>query len=168
MLVRLLQPRAEGARVETIRLNVGEHGEQRIDARFDRTLAQQLGAEAVNRVHVRLFERFERLLEPPADVVVRRSGALVLERFAQPQLQLARRFLRERDGDDLDHRRAPRREDAQDPVHELRRLAGASRRLDDQRVVEILGNRPPRLSVTSHCHECRPSCLSCPPDPTSM
>ena len=52
---RLLQPRAEGARVETIRLNVGEHGEQRIDARFDRTLAQQLGAETVNRVHVRLL-----------------------------------------------------------------------------------------------------------------
>jgi hypothetical protein len=44
-------------------LRLGEDRKQRIDARFDRPLAQQLGAEAVDRVDVGFLERFERVLE---------------------------------------------------------------------------------------------------------
>ena len=67
VLQRLLQPRAERAAVDAVRLRLGEDGEQRIDARFDRPLAQQLGAEAVDGVDVRFLERLERLFEPVAD-----------------------------------------------------------------------------------------------------
>ena len=56
---------ARNARVvQAVRLRLGEHREQRIDARFDRPLAQQLGAEAVDGVDVRFLERLERVLEP--------------------------------------------------------------------------------------------------------
>ena len=49
---------ARNARVvEAVRLRLGQHREQRIDARLDRPLAQQLGAEPVDRVDVRFFER---------------------------------------------------------------------------------------------------------------
>src|SRR5581483_10403698 len=79
---RLLQKRAERAVVEAIRLLFGEDGKQRIDDRLDRTLPQELRAEAVNRVDVRFFERRKRVVE------VRRSGArlaaALLERLAQP------------------------------------------------------------------------------------
>src|SRR6266849_8488577 len=47
---RLLEPRAERPRVQTVGLRLGQDGEQRIDARLDGTLAQQLGAESVNGV----------------------------------------------------------------------------------------------------------------------
>ena len=40
-----------------------EDGKQRVYPRFDRPFANQLRAEPVNRVHVRLFELFERLVE---------------------------------------------------------------------------------------------------------
>ena len=47
-----------------IGLRLGQDGKQRIDARFDGTFANQLGAEAVNRVDVRFLEPLERLVEP--------------------------------------------------------------------------------------------------------
>ena len=81
----------------------GQHREQRIDARLDRPLAQQVGAEAVDGADVRFLERLQRLVQ--ACRAARRSGAparaLAFERFAQPQLQLAGRLLGERDRDDL-------------------------------------------------------------------
>ena len=141
ILQRLLQPRAERAIVETIRLRLGQHGEQRIDARLDRPLAQQLRAEAVNRVDVRFLERLEGFFQQPAYLVIRRHGALLLQPFPEPQLQLAGGLLGERHGDDLLHRRAPGREHAQDAIDELRRLAGAGRSLDDERVVEVFDDR---------------------------
>src|SRR5262249_1088619 len=52
ILERLLQPGAERARVEPIRLGLGQHREQRIHGRFHGTLAQKLGAETVDRVDV--------------------------------------------------------------------------------------------------------------------
>ena len=141
ILQRLLEPGAEGARVQPVGLRLGQHGEERIDARLDRPLAEQFRAEAVDGVDVRLLERLERVLETRRRA--RRSAcgrdrrALLLERLAQAQLQLAGGLFGERHGDDLVHRRAAGREHAEDAVDELGRLAGAGRGFDDERVVEI-------------------------------
>ena len=64
ILQRLLQPRVEGARVQPIRLRLGHDGEERVDARLDGPLPQEIRAEAVDRVDVRFLELRERLLQP--------------------------------------------------------------------------------------------------------
>src|SRR5438067_2317427 len=56
--------------------------------------------------------------------------------FAQSQLQFAGGFFRERDGDDFANFGAAGFDDADDSAHQLGRLAGAGRGLDDQRVVQ--------------------------------
>src|SRR6266542_4236098 len=58
-----LQPSPKRLVEETFLLCFGQHREQRIDAGFHGTLAQQLGAEAVNRADVRFFELPERGIE---------------------------------------------------------------------------------------------------------
>ena len=70
--------------------------------RLDRPLAQQVGAEAVNRADVRLLEVGERRVEAPA-LRAALAGPLRarFELRAQPQLQLAGRLLGERHRDDL-------------------------------------------------------------------
>src|SRR3954471_16700268 len=47
ILQHLLNPAAKRPRVEAIGLRLGEYGEQRVDAGFDRALAEQLGAASV-------------------------------------------------------------------------------------------------------------------------
>src|SRR5207249_7809628 len=74
-------------------------------------------------------------------------------------LQLAGGFFGEGDGDDFDHLRAPRREHAQDPVDQLRRLAGAGGGLDDERRVEIVFDRLPGVGVVAY-HACHHFLLS--------
>ena len=104
----LLEPSAERIVEQPRRRRLGEHFEQRIDARLDRPLAQQVGAEAVNGADVRFFQR----LSAPhraGDAVRRRScdrRAFAIEPLAQSQLQFAGGLLRERDGDDLVDRRS--------------------------------------------------------------
>ncbi len=51
-----LKPCLKRRIVQAARLRLGEHRKQRIDARLDRTLAEQVGAEAVNRADLRFFE----------------------------------------------------------------------------------------------------------------
>ncbi len=58
VLQRLLHPAAKCARIQPVGLHVGEHREQRIDARLDRPLAEEFGAKSVDRVDVRFFEMF--------------------------------------------------------------------------------------------------------------
>ncbi len=84
---------------------------------------------------VRLFQRLQREVQPLLFLVCRRVAREV-ERFPQPQLQFAGGLLREGHGHDPAHFGAARRQDADDAVHELSRLARARRRLDDQRGVE--------------------------------
>ena len=52
----LLQPASERLVEQPRRRRLGEDLEQRIDPRFDRALAQQVGAEAVDGADVRLLE----------------------------------------------------------------------------------------------------------------
>src|SRR6516162_6611572 len=61
---------------------------------------------------------------------------LLLESGADSELQLTRRFLGEGEGRDALHRAAPFGEDVDQPPDELGRLAGARRRLNDQRLIE--------------------------------
>jgi hypothetical protein len=147
---RLLKPRAERPPIDAVGLRLGQHDEQRIDARLHGALAQQLGAEPVNSIDVRFLERFEREVQSVANLASRRVGALLFQLFAKPQLELARRLFSEGDGDDLDHGGAPGREDPKDAVHQLGGLAGACCRLDDQRVVEILGDGAAGIVIVLH------------------
>src|SRR5262249_5352634 len=65
--------------------------------------------------------------------------ACLLEPGAKPELQLAGRLLGERERGDRLHGPAPLGENVDEASDQLARLAGARRRLDDQRLVE----RPP-------------------------
>src|SRR5438093_1860701 len=135
ILKRLLQPRREGAVVQPSRLRFREHDEQRVDARFNGTLAQQLGAKSMDRIDMRFLERLERIFKPlPHRVVLASPRTVLLEPFTQSQLELACRFLCKRHRDDLGHRRATGRENAQDSIAHLGRFAGTSRGSDNQSV----------------------------------
>ena len=136
---RRLEARPETSRerlVEQARgLRLGEHHEQRIDARLDRALAQQVGAEAVNGADVRLFEvasaSSERVRVATSAVA---RGAL--RASPQPQLELARRLLGEGDRDDAIDGGPPASQDIDDAVDEHGGLAGARRGFDGQGLVE--------------------------------
>ena len=54
------QPRKRVGK-QALGARLGEHVEQRIRARFDRTFAQQIGAEAVDGADVRFFEPLDRV-----------------------------------------------------------------------------------------------------------
>ena len=95
----VLQPGAKGTRVQRVGLGIGEDGEHRIDAGFDGPLAEDVGAESVNGVDVRVFERFR----PARDVQPRRLKPAPFRSRAprETRLQLAGCLLGEGDGDDL-------------------------------------------------------------------
>ena len=102
----LLQPAAERLVEQTLRSGFGQHLEQRVDAGLDRPLAQEIGAEGVDRADVCFFElRAARGRRARARCRVARwlspAAAFDVEPFAQAQLQLAGGLLRERDGNDL-------------------------------------------------------------------
>ena len=121
---------------------LGEDVEERIDAGLDRPLAQQVGAEAMDGADVGFFELRERGVERRLACSSLRLGrALALEPLAQPQLQLARRFLGERDRDNLVRPSARPSRGSARSGHELGRLAGAGSGFDDERVVERVGDR---------------------------
>jgi hypothetical protein len=148
-----LEPSGKRALIKTICLRLCEHSEQRIDSSLNRTFAQQLCTETVNRVDVSFFERLERMLQPSAYFIVRGCGTLRLEALAEPKLQFASRLLSERHGDDLFHPRAHGRrtgKDAQDPIDELSRFAGSRRRLDYERLLQVVDDRPPCASIWGH------------------
>src|SRR5262249_34139690 len=112
------------------------------DARFDRPLAQEVGAEAVNRAQVGFFEALDGLLETSCGIAARCGlDACALELFAQPQLQLAGSLLAERHRDDLRDLGPARLNQADDAPDELGRLAGPGSGFDDQRVVERLADQ---------------------------
>jgi hypothetical protein len=148
----LLQPSAKRLLEQTLRLRLRQHREQRIDTRFHRPFAEQLGAESVNRADVRLFQACQRAIEQLPCVVVGRPATLALERFPQAQLQLAGRLFSERHRDDLRDARPAGPEYPQDPLHQLRGLAGTRGRLDDERIVERVGDGIARRLIGQGAH----------------
>ena len=101
VLERLPKPDRERLVEEATRLRLGEHREQRIDAGFHGTLAQQIRAEAVDGADMRLFQVAQCLFEARAclRIVVRRLAS-VFQLLPEPQFELPCRLFRERDRDD--------------------------------------------------------------------
>ena len=130
-----LQPVGEGFVEEARGLPFGEHGERRIDARLHGPLAQQVGAEAVDRADVRFLEALHGAFERRG-CLAGGGGARVFELLAQPQLEFAGRLFRERDGHDLVDGGAAGFDEAHDALHEFGRLAGAGGGFDHERRVE--------------------------------
>ena len=143
-----LQPASEGFIEQPRRGRFGQNFEQRIDTRFDRTFAEQVGAERVNRADVRFFEPRQRAIESRACVFVR-SGRQprAVESFSQAELELARRFLRKRDGDDPAYVRLPFGDYANDAPDERRGFARAGGSLDDESRVEVVRDAITRFEV---------------------
>ncbi|MFN7977839.1 MAG: hypothetical protein U0P30_06855 [Vicinamibacterales bacterium] len=146
-----LQPVGERLAVEARGLVVGEHHERRIDARLHRPLAQQVGAEAVDRADVRFLEALHGLRQARRRVALGRR-ARVFELLAQAQLQLAGGLLGERHRDDLGDRGATGGHQPHDALHELGGLAGTGRGLDHQRAIERLADQGaiPGVGVPAH------------------
>ena len=111
ILEPLVQPAAERVGEQPLGARLGQHVEQRIHPRFHRTLAQEVGAEAVDRADVRFLEALDRIRQVRAWTCG--IGCPLARRFQllpDAQLQLAGRLLGEGHGDDLiDARPAARR-----------------------------------------------------------
>ena len=126
--------------------------EHRIDARLYRPLAQQVGAKRMNRSDPRFFQLLERQVETRSAFAQRLCElARAFDFGAQPQLQLARRFLGERHRDDPRQLAAPRPDHRYDSIHQRGGLAGARCRLDHERDVEIVANPIAHRLVGNGC-----------------
>ena len=148
----LLQPAAERIVEQAGRGGLGQHFEEGIDAGFDRTFSQQIGAEPVDGADVRLLETGQREIEPRARLRERGRGAAgAIEPGAQPQLQLAGGLLGERHRDDLSDRGSSFGEDRDDSPDQLGRFPGPGRGLHDQGVIEPGGDRVTGFGVRQRC-----------------
>ncbi len=131
-----LEPSSQGLVEEPCLLVLVDRLEQGVDARFDRVLAQQLRAETVDRSDMGFFELAERLIEARALLCLGPvAGALDLR--PQPELHLPCGLLGERHGHDPRERRLAATQEGEHALHELRRLARAGGRLDDEGGVQV-------------------------------
>ena len=104
----------------------------------------------MNRADVRFFEVLNGVVESLLNLGGRGVPARILEPLPEAQFQLARRLLGKRDGDDLPDVGTTFGEHANDPPHELCRLAGTGRGLDDECLVDRLLDQLPRVFVWRH------------------
>ena len=147
------EPGVEGAAVERLGLRLRQHLEARVHARLDGPLVEKVVAEAVDRADARLLEVGDGVLEPRAPrATLGRPLALLLESGAQSELQLAGRLLGERERRDRLDSPAPLGQDVDEARHQLARLPGAGRRLDDERLVERRPDALPLGLVDEHRH----------------
>ena len=133
-----VQPCPERPRRRCARPGLVQHDEERIDARLDRPLAQQVRAKRVDGADVRLFEVPQRVLERGQR---RRVACRPLRARSSSISSRSRSFsspaafsVNVTATISIDV--AAGWDDADDPVDERGRLAGAGSGLDDQRVVE--------------------------------
>ena len=96
----------------------------------------------MDRADLCLFELPKGIVQPTP---LPRSGtsgsARLLERFAQPEFELASGLLGKGDGNNLRDLSSSALDDANNSSHELGCFAGAGRGFDDQRVVERVGDQ---------------------------
>ncbi len=139
---RMLEPAVERGIEEPALDFVRRDLEHRVDARRDRPLAQQVGAEGMNRADVRLLEFLQRGFQtlPRGGVEVMLVVAGALDRGPQAQLEFAGRLFGEGHGDDPIERREPACDHRDDPADQRGGLAGARGRFDNQRGSEIVLN----------------------------
>src|SRR5207248_2773974 len=119
--------------------------------RFDRPRPQELRAESVYRPDGSLLERLERILETLSLMHNESRRARFVQLLPQPDLQLARCFMGERDRHDPVHFGEPFRENTHDPRHQLGCFAGSGGRFNNQTLVERLTNDSPRLEIGPGC-----------------
>src|SRR6185503_13572534 len=118
---------------------------------FDGPLPKQIGAESVNGADLSFLELGNGSVQMLfggwngrrrgglfAFEVGRRHVLGLFESFTKAKLQLARGLLGKRHADDFGNAGPAGLDDADDSIDELGCLAGASRRLDDERCIEIL------------------------------
>ena len=161
---RRLEPGGERVFVEAILLVLGGHLEEGIDLRLDRTLAEDVRAERVDRADAGGLELLERLIEPllleaalrvVLVLLLLRAGAdaraRALDLGAEAELHLAGGLLGEGHGDEIAFAARERRgagpEEGEDALDERRRLPGARGRLDDERRAEVVCDALARLAV---------------------
>ncbi len=95
----------------------------------------------MNRSYACFFQLLERLVEARARIAQKFGVMARTFNFAaQPQLQLAGRFLGERHRDDPRQLAAPRPDHRHDSIHQRRGLAGAGGGLDYERDAEVVAN----------------------------
>ena len=110
--------------------------EERVDARLDRPLAQEIAAEGVDGSHPREFEFLERLVQAVfLDVAGR--GASPFDLGAQPQLHFASGLFREGHRDDASQRRRSTSDQTDDASDERRGLSRTGSCLDEERRAEL-------------------------------
>ena len=143
-----LEPGLKRGVVHPARLRFGEDLEQRIDARFDGTLAKEVGAEAVNRADLSFFELGDGGVQAIGATEVapyrcaigcRTSG--FFEGFAESQLQLAGGFFGKGDADDFGDVCTATLDDSDDAIDQLGGFACSGRRFNDQRRIKIVRNQ---------------------------
>ena len=135
---RRFEPPVEDAVEEATRDVLGRHLELRVHARLHRALAQQVGAEAVDRADGRGLELRQRRLQPVAlDRGPFRVLPLSFDGRSQPQLQLACRRVREGDRNHMVEARRTARQPFQHATDQRGRLAGSGGRFDDEGRREI-------------------------------
>jgi hypothetical protein len=147
------EPGIERAAENGLRLIVGCHREQRIDAGVDRPLAQEIGAQRVDGGDARPLQLLQRGLQ--ARALLRRGERrrpLRLHPLADAQLHLARGLLGERHRDDLRELGPPLLEKGEDARHQDGGLPGSGGRLDNEGGVEILAEAFADLGVGRRAH----------------
>ncbi len=112
-----MEPAGEGFVEEPLGLTFRQHAEQRIDACFDGTLAQQIGTKPVNGADVRFLEVLHGLVQSRGNFASRRLLSFRFEALPQAQLQLTCGLLCERDRDDFTYVRASLGEHAHNAIH---------------------------------------------------
>ena len=135
-----LQPVGERLVEEPRRLPFGEHGERRVDARLDRPLAQQVGAEAVDGADVRFLEALHGALEARRAVAGRRRPRACSSCSRSRSFSSPAAFSVKVTATIWSMVARPVVDEPHDALHELGRLAGAGGGLDDQRRVERVGD----------------------------
>ena len=144
-----LQPGVERFGVQAARFALGQDAEERVDARLDRALAQQVGAKAMNGADVRFFEVHQGRVETlarggiqTANRLSRRSSSCRRRSFSSPAA-----FSVNVTATRSPTPRLPCCEHANDAAHQLGGLARAGSSLDDKRRVEIGGDRVARVLI---------------------
>src|SRR5206468_9458229 len=131
-LQHTLEPTPEGAPKHLFRMTLGEDLKGGVDTGLHGALAEDLGAEPVDRAHPGFLEVRDRVLEPRVFVAVARCIlARELEPRADPELDLPRGLFREGHGHDTVHGRHSAREHRDDAMDQLRGLSGPGGGFDD-------------------------------------
>ena len=119
---------------------LGDLLEGGVDARFDRALAQDLGAERVNGADERFFEVGQRGFQILAFDGILRFGSGFVEPLADADFELPGGLVGERDGDDGADFRASCSKQVDDAIGEFGGLAGAGGSFDEQGFVKAFAD----------------------------